>query len=134
MGCQSYESPMVNEKKDMKILKNLTAAAVFGGFLAVSSALAAEHDGHGTEPEQKLKPYLLKICAVSDEKLDGSMGKPFVYKYKDREIKFCCKDCQKDFDKDPAKYIKKIEAAEKKAKDAKPDSPAHDHSGHQHGM
>jgi hypothetical protein len=25
----------------------------------------------------------------------------------------CCKDCRKDFDKDPAKYIKKLETAEK---------------------
>jgi YHS domain-containing protein len=126
---------MVNKKKDMKILKNLTGAVVFSGFLAVSSLTgAAEHDGQGSQPEQKLKPYTLNICVVSDEKLDGSMGKPFVYKYKDREIKFCCKNCQKDFDKNPANYIKKLEAAEKAAKDAPPGAPAHDHSGHQHSM
>jgi len=44
------------------------------------------------------------------------MGEPYTFTYKDREIKLCCKDCRKDFDKDPAKYIKKIETAEKKAK------------------
>ena len=47
------------------------------------------------------------------------MGDPFVYDYKEREIKFCCKGCLKDFKKDPAKYIKKIEEAEAKAKKAK---------------
>jgi len=36
--------------------------------------------------------------------------------YKDREVKLCCKGCLKDFNKDSAKYIKKIEAAEAKAK------------------
>ena len=65
--------------------------------------------------DKKLKPYPLDTCAVSGEKL-GEMGKPVVYEYKDREIKFCCKDCIKDFKKDPAKYVKKLEEAEAKAK------------------
>ena len=50
---------------------------------------------------EKLKPYTLKTCVVSGDKL-GEMGDPFVYTYKDREIKFCCKGCLKDFNKDPA--------------------------------
>ena len=70
---------------------------------------------------EKLKPYTLKTCVVSGDKL-GEMGDPFVYKYKDREIKFCCKGCVKDFEKDPKKYIKKIEEAEAKAKKAKTES------------
>ena len=44
------------------------------------------------------------------------MGEPYTFTYKDREIKLCCKDCRKDFDKNPAKFIKKLEAEEKKAK------------------
>jgi len=31
-------------------------------------------------------------------------------------VKLCCPDCKKDFQKDPAKYMKKIEAADKEAK------------------
>ena len=122
----------------MKRFKNITGAVVFSSILAVSSlALAAEHEGHGTQAKEKLKPYKLKTCIVSGEKLGGAMGKPFVYKYKDREIKFCCKDCQKDFDKEPAKFMKKLEEAEKKemeknAGDTKPSAPAHDHNGHHH--
>jgi hypothetical protein len=34
-------------------------------------------------------------------------------------VKLCCKDCKKDFDKEPAKYMKKIEEADKPKKDAK---------------
>ncbi len=80
-------------------------------------AWAAEHQ-HGNNQEHtdsKLKPYTLKTCVISGEKL-GGMGEAYVHKYKDREIKFCCKGCLKEFNKEPDKYIKKIEEAEKKAR------------------
>lgn len=63
-------------------------------------------------------PDLLKTCPVSGEKL-GEMGKPVVFAYKGQEVKLCCKGCKKDFDKDPAKYLKLIRAADKTAKAAK---------------
>ena len=44
------------------------------------------------------------------------MGKTYVFEYQGREIKFCCKGCVKDFQKNPADYIKKIEKADAKAK------------------
>jgi len=81
-------------------------------FLIPVSALAAD------KKAEKLKPYPLKTCVVSGEKL-GEMGDPFVYAYKGREIKFCCKGCLKDFNKEPDKYIKMIEEAEAKAKQPK---------------
>jgi len=59
-------------------------------------------------------PDLLATCPVSGEKLGGDMGKPYVFTYKDQEVKLCCKGCKKDFDKDPEKYIAKIRAADKK--------------------
>ncbi len=58
-------------------------------------------------------PDLLATCPVSGEKL-GEMGKPYAFTYQDQEVKLCCKGCKKDFDKDPAKYITKIRAADKK--------------------
>ena len=64
----------------------------------------------------KPKPYPLKTCVVSDEKFGGDMGEPYVFTHEGREIKLCCKSCLKDFNKAPAKYVKKLEAAEKKAK------------------
>ena len=98
---------------NMKALKSITAVVLAVSFCAAPlSVFAAD------KPVEKLKPYTLKTCIVSGDKL-GEMGDPYVYKYKDREIKFCCKGCIKDFDKEPAKYIKKIEEAEAKAKKAK---------------
>jgi hypothetical protein len=65
--------------------------------------------------------YPLKTCVVSDETIGGSMGEGIDYVYKqagqpDRLVRFCCKDCRKDFDKDPAKYLKLIDEAAAKAK------------------
>jgi YHS domain-containing protein len=61
----------------------------------------------------------MTTCPVSGDKL-GEMGKPYVFEYKGREVKLCCPDCKKDFEKEPAKYMKKIEAADK----AKPSDKA----------
>ena len=61
-------------------------------------------------------PDKLATCPVSGDKLDGDMGKPFTFTYKDQEVKLCCKSCKKDFDKDPQKYIDKIRAADKSDK------------------
>lgn len=85
---------------------------------AIVSALALANAVLLTQAaEKKVKPYTLATCPVSDEKLgaDPSM-KPHVFVHEGREIKLCCKSCLKDFKKDSAKFIAKIEAAEKKAK------------------
>jgi YHS domain-containing protein len=58
-------------------------------------------------------PDKLKTCPVSGEKL-GEMGDPYVFVYKGQQVKLCCKGCKKDFDKNPAKYLKLIRAADKK--------------------
>lgn len=76
--------------------------------LTLATALAAENGS-----ANKVKPFTLKTCPVSDEKLGGDMGAPYVFEHEGRQIKLCCKNCLKDFKKDPAKYIKKVEAAEK---------------------
>jgi YHS domain-containing protein len=44
------------------------------------------------------------------------MGKPLVFMYQGQEIKLCCGGCKSAFDKDPAKYIKIIRAADKNTK------------------
>ncbi len=93
----------------MNITKTLT-------IIALSASLAAPLAGFAEEKKEakKLIPYTLQTCPVSGEKL-GEMGKFVVFEYKDREIKFCCKDCKKDFVKNPEKFLKKIAEAEKKA-------------------
>ena len=62
-----------------------------------------------------IKPYKLDTCAVCGMKL-GEMGKPVTFTYKDREIKVCDTSEQKDFLKNPDKYLKQIEADEAKLK------------------
>ena len=98
----------------MKILRPLLVAVLFVSLCAAASTAVA-----GDTNTVKLKPYTLKTCVVSGDKL-GEMGDPFVYAYEGREIKFCCKGCLKDFKKEPAKYLKLIDEGEAKAKKAKP--------------
>jgi YHS domain-containing protein len=94
----------------MKALKPLITLALLVSFCAAPMAgLAAD------KKSEKPKPYPLKTCVVTDEKL-GEMGDAYVFTHEGREIKLCCKSCLKDFKKDPAKYIKKLEEAEAKAK------------------
>jgi hypothetical protein len=59
--------------------------------------------------------YPLKTCVVAGGKL-GGMGKPVAYVYKqagqpDRTVLFCCKACIRKFEKEPAKYLAKLDAA-----------------------
>ena len=89
-----------------KLLLPLLAIAVIFG---VASAPAEDAKGKDKKP----KPYPLKTCIVADEEL-GSMGKPFVFVHEGQEIKMCCKSCKKDFDKDPKKFLKKLEKDDKK--------------------
>ncbi|MFH0907335.1 MAG: TRASH domain-containing protein [bacterium] len=81
----------------------------------------------------KADTYPLTTCVVSGEKL-GEMGDPVIFNYEGREVRFCCKNCKKDFLKDPAKYLKKIDdASAKKAADTETEAATekadedHDH-------
>ena len=56
-------------------------------------------------------PYPLDTCVVDGMQL-GSMGAPYVFVYQGQEIKLCCANCQPDFLREPAKYMKKIQDAE----------------------
>ncbi len=80
--------------------------------LAVVAALAALAFIVGcqsTSPSTAgAKPYTSDKCIVSGDKLGGHMGDPVVFVHDGQEIKLCCKDCRKDFDKDPAKYMAKL--------------------------
>jgi YHS domain-containing protein len=100
-------------KNDMKLIKHLTVAALTLSVLAGPlSALA----GDKPADKSKEKVYPLTTCVVSGEKL-GEMGKPYTFTQDGQEIQLCCKSCLKDFKKDPAKYVKKLNEA--KAKDKK---------------
>ena len=89
--------------------KTITAAIAATALGLLTTSLVVRAD------DKKPKPYPLKTCVVADEEINdkGDM-KPYVFVEDGREIKLCCKSCLKDFKKDKAKYMAKIEAAEKK--------------------
>jgi hypothetical protein len=82
----------------------------------VSAATAAAFAVEGQSAVPTATPA---TCVVSGDKI-GEMGPPAHYVYKqagkpDREIEFCCKDCIADFEKDPAKYLAKLDVTTTKA-------------------
>ena len=93
----------------MKTTKTIVSTLALIVFLATPFAGTAEDN------KEKSKPYPLDTCVVSGDKL-GEMGAPYIYMHEGREVRFCCKSCVKDFKKDPAKYLKKIDDAEQNAK------------------
>jgi len=99
----------------MKMLKIVTIAVLIaGGAAAPGSAVAAD-----AKNEKSGKPYPLKTCVVSGEAFGTGGMKTYVFIHEGQEVKLCCKSCLKDFRKNPAKYLKKIKAAEAEAKAGK---------------
>ena len=92
-------------------MKIILLTTLIGLFIGYSDARAAD------PKEAKAKPYPLTTCVVSNEKL-GEMGDPYVFDHNGNQVKLCCKKCLKKFDADPEKYMKKIDEAAAKAKEA----------------
>ena len=92
----------------MKLTKVIVVTTLIAGVLAAPLTLLAAE-----KKAEKIKPYPLKTCIVADDKLDKDAVS---FEYKGREYKLCCEGCRKDFDKEPAKFVKKLENAEKKLK------------------
>jgi YHS domain-containing protein len=53
------------------------------------------------------KDYPLKTCPVSGDKL-GEHGKVVKVSNGGTDVYLCCKDCVKDFNKDPEKFTKMV--------------------------
>ena len=89
---------------------------------------------------QQKPRYPLNTCVVLGNKL-GEHGEPVDYVYKGRLVRFCCKGCIATFEKEPAKYLAKIDEANKSKEkekvgstDSKPSSKAGQapHTEHSH--
>ncbi len=98
MGNETTIKPL-KKNHHMKALIALLTISMLG-FAGVSRAA----------DEPAVKPYTLDYCVYTGDKL-GEMGKVQTETYKGQEIKFCCKDCKKQFDKDPEAGIKKYNDA-----------------------
>ena len=102
----------------MKLKRHILTAFLLTGLAAGTLSIRAADTNapaSSATKEAKVIPYPLTKCVVSDEKLGGDMGKPITLVYKGQEMKFCCKDCVKDFNKDPDKWIKKLAEEQTKA-------------------
>ena len=76
-------------------------STVFAAILA-TSALAA--DPSDQKPaSQNGKQATNTVCPVSGDKV-GSIGKPVYVEYQGKKLALCCKDCLKDFHRNPAKF------------------------------
>ena len=80
-------------------------------FSAFGAAVLAATDQPATKPaatqpatQPAAKP-VNKFCAVDH---DNEVDPKVTVVYKGMVIGFCCKDCIKDFEKDPDKYVKNM--------------------------
>jgi len=102
--------------KRTTLIGYFTLILVLAGLaLAVPESRAEDPKADKAEIEALVKTYPLDTCVVSGEKL-GGMGAPYDYIYKekvngketDRLVRFCCRGCVSEFQKEPAKYLSKI--------------------------
>lgn len=113
--------------KNYSFSKSVLLCLAFSGLILAAPIASAAHDHAAMSSDSsaatdqaawlaKAKAeYPLTTCVVSGDELKaGSMGEPVDYIHKeagkpDRLVRFCCKDCVKDFKKNPAKYLKMID-------------------------
>jgi YHS domain-containing protein len=105
-------SKLVSNMKTTRFLL-IALFALAAPFAAAQSTASVTPPPAAAKPADKgpAKPYPLKICLVTDSDLD-SMGDEVSFVYQGREIKFCCKPCEKKFLRAPEKYLAKLAAQE----------------------
>mgnify|MGYP003636566723 CR=1 FL=1 len=109
--------------------------AVFGSlilfaFIGIGLATAAEPTKAALESASaaiiaEQGPSYPAVCVVSDETLEPGETLDFVYQ--GQLVRFCCKGCRKDFEKDPATFMAKIAALKEAAKPKTHGRKSHDH-------
>ena len=94
----------------MKTLRMISAMALAGLLFALALSGCSKK-----EPVLEGKTYPLDTCLVCGMKL-SMMGEPYTFVYQGQQIKVCGASEKVEFDKDPAKYMKKIAEAEVEVK------------------
>ena len=97
---------------------SLAALALSGAAIAFQQPAEKSSPQDAQVIAQQLPSYPLDKCPVSGEELGGTMGDPVNFVQEGRLVRFCCKDCIKDFKKDPAVVLKQIDEAVVKAQKA----------------
>ena len=88
--------------KEPRLMTTLLAGALLALVLASCSKEESVADA---------KPYPLETCLVCDMKL-SMMGTPLTFVYQGQQIQVCDASEKEAFEKDPAKYLQKLAAAE----------------------
>jgi YHS domain-containing protein len=87
---------------DLIVKINFLIPALIASAIATS---AFASDPGAEKPVASAKTEAVNtVCPVSGDKVGGDMGKPVYVEYKGQKYAFCCKDCAKDFKKNPDKY------------------------------
>jgi hypothetical protein len=90
-------------------MKTKSIAAILTAILFGSTFALADSD----VPKGVPKDYPLKKCVVSDDPL-GEHGKVVKVSNGGTDVYLCCKDCVKQFNKEPQKFTKMVKEAGKK--------------------
>ena len=98
--------------RGIKVISSLIGAA---GFIAVAAGFTVP-TGNGSEaPKQQGAPYLLDVCPISGRPLPEDGGVVVILEgasdsaQAGREVRVCCDGCKGKIEKDPAKFIGKID-------------------------
>ena len=75
---------------------------------------AASKQAEAATPTWSGEPYLLTTCAASGRPIEVK-GTPTTKVIAGRELKFCCSGCAAAVEKDPAKWLGKVDAAQAEA-------------------
>ena len=95
----------------MKTNRIISLTAALAAALLTTAAIAHDGEDHGKGGASDVpKTYPLKTCVVSKEKL-GEHGKAVKVSHDGTDVYLCCKDCVKDFNKDPDKFTKMVKKA-----------------------
>lgn len=113
----------------MSHTQNVFAACLLVAITSVSASAQPAKPDHAAQPPAKAEnpkgddqkaeapqgvrageAYPLSTCPISGSKL-GSKGDPIVKLYDGREVRFCCKSCPPQFEKDLAKSLASLDEA-----------------------
>jgi YHS domain-containing protein len=106
----------VNKKRGNKMKSELIILSAVVLMFSVGQVFAGEGHEKGSHKDSMPKKEMSsdavnignKICPVSGEEIGGAMGEGVQVEYDGKIYNLCCTMCAKDFKKDPAKFIMKI--------------------------
>lgn len=89
------------------LILSTIAAALIGGAAMVMAADKPKTPTTKPAATQAAGKPVNKFCAVEGK--EHEIDPKVTVVYKGKTIGFCCKDCVEEFEKDPEKYVKRME-------------------------